>query len=231
MGTYTGEGAQVTFEGLTPETKYAIRVRAEWDGVWGEWCDSLEIETEWSKYFKWAPCPSTVKRKRAYAVDDQRGRVATACTSVDGDEHCTVLGAAPFIAGCTTRWEVRILKSRGNNGNLIYVGVAPADMSQDNEKSISHGWFFSCYKSALFSGKPQNFWCKEYGPRKTNGEYVHTGDSVCASMDMSIGSLSFSLKGNSTVSDLGVAFECIPLDKPLVPAVIMFNCGDAVEFI
>ena len=31
--------------------------------------------------------------------------------------------------------------------------------------------------------------------------------------------------------DLGVAFEGMPLDKPLVPAVIMYNCGDTVEFV
>lgn len=231
VSTYTGNAAEVTFEGLTPETKYSLRVRAEWDGVWGKWCNALEVETEWSKYFKWAQCPLAVKRKRAYTLDAQRGRVATASTAASGDEHCTVLGAAPFLAGCVTDWEIRVLKSKDDNGNLVYVGVAPAEMSQDDEKSISHGWFFSCYKSALFSGKPDNFWCKEYGPRKANGEYVKAGDSVCASMDTTLGRLSFALKRDGVLTDLGVAFEGIPLDKPLVPAVIMYNCGDSVEFI
>lgn len=231
VSTYTGSSAEVTFEGLTPETKYSLRVRAEWDGVWGKWCNALEVETEWSKYFKWAQCPLAVKRKRAYTLEGKRGRVATACTAASGDEHCTVLGAAPFLANCVADWEIRVLKSKDDNGNLVYVGVAPAEMSQGDEKSISHGWFFSCYKSALFSGKPNNFWCKEYGPRKANGEYVKTGDSVCASMDTALGKLSFALKRDGVKTDLGVAFEGIPLDKPLVPAVIMYNCGDSVEFI
>lgn len=231
VSTYTGNSAEVTFEGLTPETKYSLRVRAEWDGVWGKWCNPLEIETEWSKYFKWMRCPPAVKRKRAYTVDNSHGRVVTANTASSGDEHCTVLGAAPFLANCVTSWEIRVLKSKEDNGNLIYLGVAPAEMSQDDEKSISHGWFFSCYKSALFSGKPSNYWCKEYGPRKTNGEYVKTGDGVCATIDMSVGRLSFGLKHDGVVTDLGVAFVDIPLDKPLVPAVIMYNCGDSVEFV
>lgn len=230
VSTYTGTSVEVTFEGLTPETKYSLRVRAEWDGVWGKWCSPLEIETEWSKYFKWMQCPPDVKRKRAYIMDDLRGRIVTANTAASGDEHCTVLGAAPFLANCVTSWEIHVLKSKENNGNLIYVGVAPAEMKQDNVKSISQGWFFSCYKSTLFSGKPSNFWSKEYGPRKTNGEYVKTGDSVCATIDMTTGKLSFSLKHEGETTDLGVAFEDIPLDKPLVPAVIMYNCGDSIEF-
>ena len=54
---------------------------------------------------------------------------------------------------------------------------------------------------------------KEHGPRKVGGQYVHTGDSVGVVMDTAKGELSFALKG----VNLGVAYEGIPLDKPLVP--------------
>ena len=74
-----------------------------------------------------------------------------------------------------------------------------------------------CYSSELYSGPPHNYSDKEYGPRKKIGEYVHTGDIVGVVMDTAKGELSFVLNG----VNLGVAYEGIPLDKPLVPCVIL----------
>ena len=44
-------------------------------------------------------------------------------------------------------------------------------------------------------------------------------------MDTTKGELSFVLKG----VNLGVAYDGIPLDKPLVPCAILKNKGDSVE--
>ena len=60
-----------------------------------------------------------------------------------------------------------------------------------------------------------------------DGEYVHTGDSIGVVMDMTKGKLSFALKKKN----LGVAYEGIPLDKPLVPCVIYKCNGDSVELV
>ena len=78
----------------------------------------------------------------------------------------------------------------------------------------------------LRSGPPHNYRSKEYGPRKGDGEYVHTGDSVGVVMDTAKGELSF------VVDDvnLGVAYKGIPLDKPLVPCVLLWS-EDSVELI
>ena len=89
------------------------------------------------------------------------------------------------------------------------------------------GGTFSCYNSTLWSGPPPHCYKgKVYGLKK-EGEYVHTGDSVGVVMDTTKGELSF------VVDDvnLGVAFDGIPLDKPLVPCVILYNQGDSVELI
>ena len=56
---------------------------------------------------------------------------------------------------------------------------------------------------------------------------MHTGDSVGVVMDTAKGELSFVVNGVS----LGVAYEGIPLDKPLVPCVILDYKGDFVELI
>ena len=66
---------------------------------------------------------------------------------------------------------------------------------------------------------------KDYGPRKGFGQYIHTGDSIGIVIDPTKGDLSFALDG----VNLGVAYEGIPLDKPLVPCVLLYNEGDSVE--
>ena len=80
----------------------------------------------------------------------------------------------------------------------------------------------------LWSGPPHNHRGKEYGPNKEkDGEYVHTGDSVGVVVDTTKGELSFVLNG----VNLGVAYDGIPLDKPLVPCVFLSCEGDSVELI
>ena len=79
----------------------------------------------------------------------------------------------------------------------------------------------------MFSGPPHYYWRKEYGPRKKYGQYVQNGDSIGVVMDTANGELSFALNG----VDLGVAYEGIPLDKPLVPCVILRFESDSVELI
>ena len=56
---------------------------------------------------------------------------------------------------------------------------------------------------------------------------MHTGDSVGVVMDTAKGELSFALGG----VNLGVAYEGIPLDKPLVPCVLLYWSGDSVELV
>ena len=77
------------------------------------------------------------------------------------------------------------------------------------------------------SGPPHSYSRKEYGPRKWYEKYVHTGDSVGVVMDTAKGELSFVVNG----VNLGVAFDGIPLDKPLVPCVLLGFPGDSVKLI
>ena len=60
-----------------------------------------------------------------------------------------------------------------------------------------------------------------------DGKYVHTGDSVGVMMDTTKVELSFELGGVNH----GDVYEGIPLDKPLVPCVILWNKGDSVELV
>ena len=127
-----------------------------------------------------------------------------------------------------TPWSIKVLKSKKNDGNGIRIGVAPSDINQNEYGTTKKcGWYFYCYFSALWSGHPHKYRGKEYGSRKERGQYVHTGDSVGVVMDTTKSELSFILNG----VNLGVAYEGIPLDKPLVPCVLLLNEGDSVELV
>lgn len=174
----------------------------------------------------WKECPDSVSRDRRYSVVERNPRVAT--KTGDNDEFCTAIGSTLIPANTVSSWTIKILKSKDNNGSRIYIGVAPFDIDQNDDYNVGKiGWFFYCYYPTLFSGPPHKYWGRTYGPRKREGEYVHSGDSVRVVMDTTKGELSFGV--NET--DYGVAYTGIPLDKPLVPCVAFRYKGDSVELI
>ena len=131
-----------------------------------------------------------------------------------------------------TPWSIKVLKSKKNNGygGKIFVGVAPSDINQNERYNFEKcGWYFSCWSSTLWSGPPHGYDNngKVYGPRNKKGKYVQTGDSVGVVMDTVKGELSFVLNG----VNFGVACKGIPLNKPLVPCVILVKKWDSVELV
>ena len=178
----------------------------------------------------WGECPDTVHDNMRYALDGNNPRVATRI-----DDHgkncwsfCTIVGDTPLPPSKLTSWDIKIAKSRYNNGHNICVGVAPADINRNDSKNYEKcGWHFHCGGSELFSGPPHNYRAKPLGPRKENEKYVRTGDTISVAVDTLNGGVRFAVNG---VSD-GDAYSGIPLDKPLVPCVILWYEGDSVELI
>lgn len=231
-----GEGVKVyplkknypTFESipktLNPGNTYELRVRAELDGKESEWSDVVEFTPTYLDCYAWKECPGNVDMKRSYRLDENSHRIATR----SGEEFCTVIGNAPLVHDKKTIWNVKILQSH-NNGDGIFIGVAPSDINQDSYNNFNTcGWYFNCYRSSLFSGPPHKYWDKKYGRRNELGKYVETGDKIGVVMDTANGELSFTLNTEAR----GIAFVGIPLDRPLVPCVILGGHeGDSVELI
>ena len=219
---YHSTKMEYTFTGLKSGTKYHIRVRTITSQNANYWSDSIEAQTK-ERPFAWKKCPGHVFDKRRYSLDEKNFRIAT----MKGNEWCTIIGDKFLPPNKVTSWSITLLKSKYNNGGCVYIGVAPSDINQNKNDNLNKcGWYFGCYSSSLYSGPPHNFTGKEYGPRKEDGEYVHAGDSVGVVMDTAKGELSFALDG----VNLCVAYEGIPLDKPLVPCVLLGYEGDSVEF-
>lgn len=210
---------------LEAEATYTVRVVADVQGKKSEWSEEAELITpEFTKCCVWEKCPDNVDDDRKYSVDEVNPRVATKTGQYDC--FCTIIGNTPLPPNKMASWSIKILKSKDDDGNDVFVGVAPFDTDQNEGlNSIKCRWYFHCYGSTLRSGPPHNYTYKMYGPRKKKGNYVHTGDSVGVVMDTAKGELSFTLNG----VNLGVAYEGIPLDKPLVPCVLLRYEGDSVE--
>ena len=220
-----GNETKLTARNLEMGERYEFRVRCKFRDGWGIWGEKVTFlkENLLPKDSAWKKCPEDVDEDSKYSVDEKDPRIAT---KIGADDYCTIIGNTPLPLNQVTSWSIRILESCNNDGGGIYIGVAPFDINQnENWNFDSCGWYFACWTSTLCSGPPHNYNKKEYGPREEDGEYVHTGDIVGVVMDTSKGELSFVLNG----MNLGVAYEGIPLDKPLVPCVLLKYYGDSVE--
>lgn len=111
------------------------------------------------------------------------------------------------------------------DGRYFYIGVAPFDISQDAANNYDRcGWYLDGHKlylKAANNSRPH----KEYGPKVSIRGYGRRGTVYGVVMDTSIGELSFMLNG----MNMGVAFTGLPLDRPLVPCVLLGLSNDSTS--
>ena len=210
-------------EGLSGGREYVIC--GEWGvgGVWGRKSPLLRVRTK--DGWVWRACPESVYEDLRYAVDPANPKVVTK----DKRDWGTVVSDATLEANDVYSWKIKILKTR-DFPDGIFIGVAPFDINQNYGSYIWNnvGWYLECFHSSLCAGPPHCFRHKKYGPQNGDKQHIHTGDTIGVVMDTTKakGELSF------VVNDvnLGVAYEGIPLDKPLVPCVLLWS-EDSVELI
>lgn len=209
---------------LRAETSYALKIRVESNGAISPWSDEVTFtSSRFDESSAWRHCPESVNERYAYAVSPASPRVAT---RLCGGIGCwaTVIGNVLLPVGKTVRWSIRLLKSR-DNGRGISVGVAPFDILLNvANNGNSCGWYFNPSTSTLRSGPPHHFnekkYSTAYNPKKK-------GD-IEVTMNTLTGDLSFSAPGKSV---LNIAYKAIPLDKPLVPCVLIYYKGDSIELV
>ena len=115
------------------------------------------------------------------------------------------------------KWKIKIIKSIDNS---INVGVAPIDFDINSSK-YSYGWYLYVKELTLWSGPPHN-----YNGNNTNLSEIQNNEIILVmNLNMVKGSLKFIINGE----DKGESYKDIPLDKPITPAVILYNINDSVE--
>lgn len=222
---YSGSETTFTAKGLMNNTAYDLRVRSVSDKRDGkdsdEWSRPVKVKTSWKWTCKWKECPSSVDQNKRYEIKDPDTNIVIS-KLINGD-WCTAIGTTPVPTAGITHWGIKLLSE--SNGSLL-VGVAPSDIDQNDNKNISRcGWYFDCYDSTLWSGLPHFMYHAEYGPKKLVKQHIHKGSLIDVSINMPKGDLSFTVNG----VDLGVAYEGVFIDKPLVPCVLLRWKNDSVE--
>ena len=168
-----------------------------------------------SKY-SFKECPSNIKEERKFMVTGSDKNILTK----DGTD-CYVMGTI-----CENeldksidehKWKIKFLKTKAKE---IMVGVAPMDFNIESSDYNTCGWYLYCRHSqpSLYSGPPFNYRCKNTDLSEVNGEIVVV-------MNMKKRTIKFIINNE----DKGDSFTNIPIDKPISPAIILYNKDDSVE--
>ena len=165
-----------------------------------------------SNNFKFRECPKGLNAARIYIVSGENKNILTK-TGTGSDFAGTICEKELDKIIDIHRWKIKILKTKGKE---INVGIASDDFNPSNPH-WNKGYFLYCKQSFLYSvtysGKNKNI-------KKVDNE-------VIVELNMKTKTLKFIIDGDDKI----VAFTDIPTEKPLYPAVILYDKDDSVEII
>ena len=98
------------------------------------------------------------------------------------------------------------------------IGVATSDFDVNGSTWETCGWYIGVDNSCLYSGPPLNF-----NGAKTKLSKIK--DEIVVIMNMKKRTLKFIINNE----DNGDSYTNIPVDKPLYPAVCLYNKNDSIE--
>ena len=164
--------------------------------------------------FTFTNCPLNISENRKYEVSGEKMNILTKT----GIDDITGTICENELANLKEhKWKIKILKSLKNN---IMVGVAPIDFDINSSIYDKCGWYFYCVNSKLYSGPPHNY----------SGMVSHLSkveDEIIIVMDMNKRTIKFIIDNE----DKGESYTDIPIDKPLFPAVFLYDLNDSVEIL
>ena len=163
-------------------------------------------------------CPNNISENRKYMITGEKENIFIK-TSKENNWVGTIC-ENELEKGKEHKWKIKILKT--TNSKRIMIGVAPKDFDINSSTFNNCGWYLCCcsiYSSpSLYSGPPYN-----YSNKSTNLNKVK--DEIIVIMNMNERTLKFIIDNE----DKGDSYRDIPIDKPLFPAVFLYNQNDSVE--
>ena len=100
------------------------------------------------------------------------------------------------------------------------VGVAPIDFDINSSDHNSCGYYYYCYNSTLHSGSPYR-----YSGRNSGLSRINDDDEIIIVMNIKKRTLKFIINNE----DNGDSYTDVPIDKPIFPAVLLYNQNDSIE--
>ena len=169
-----------------------------------------------NNYIKYSfrECPIYIKENRKYIVTGNNKNILTK-TGTDNQRMGTICENELDKSIEEHKWKIKLLKTVGKS---VSVGVASLDFDIHSSIDETCGWYFYCPDSTLYSGPPYN-----YRGLKTNLSKIN--DEVIVVMNMKKRTIKFIINNE----DKGDSYTNIPIDKPLFPAICLYNKDDSIE--
>ena len=162
----------------------------------------------YSDNYRFRKCPLNLAKYKF------SGKNQNILTKTGGNSWIGILGEDKLEQDNIYKWKIKIIK---NSYNHIRVGIVPIDLDILSD-DYSCGWCFYFWNSSLYSGPPLNYSGKKSNLGKVKNEIVLVANMIK-------GTLKFIIDKE----DKGESFTDIPLDKPLVPAIFLYDNNDSVE--
>ena len=164
--------------------------------------------------YKFKPCPLDIEENRKYIISGEKENIIT---KIGKNNYAGTICECELDKIKNHKWKIKILKAQHNQ---VMVGVAPIDFDIYTSNHHTCGWYLNCYNSTLYSGPPHN-----YNGNRTNISKVDT--EIVVVMNMKKRTLKFLVHNE----DKGDQYTDIPIDKPLFPAVLLYNKKASVEIL
>ena len=160
-------------------------------------------------------CPIDIIEKRKFIITGDNNNIITK-TSIDGYYSGTICEDELDKSIEEHKWKIKILKTKNKE---IMVGVSTIDFDYNKANFDTCGYYLNLQSSPkLFSGPPF-----KYSYLKTN--LTEVNDEIVLVMNMKNKTLKFIINNE----DKGDSYANIPTEKPLFPAVILYDQNDSIE--
>ena len=114
------------------------------------------------------------------------------------------------------KWKINILNTKSK---LIMVGITQEEKDINISLNNIKGWYFYCFNSTLYSGKPHNYKNKKATSDKINKNITIIFNTIKGNLD-------FILDDNNNKIE---GYNNIPLDKKFFPSILLYDKYDTVE--
>ena len=149
--------------------------------------------------------------KRKYIIIGEKENVSKKMTE---DNQFTLIRCENKLElNKISKWKINILNSKLK---VILVGISQDEEELNPSLNNINGWYFYCFNSTLYSGKPHN-----YKNKQTNLDKIDK--DIIISFDINKATLSFISKNKIE------SYYNIPLDKPLYPSILLHDEYDTIE--
>ena len=156
-------------------------------------------------------CPLNINENKKYIISGEEENILTKLGKTQ--EWVGTICNKELERNKKHTWKIKVLNTQNYN---IMVGVAPIDFDV-NSSDHKSGWFYNISNFCLYSGPPYNYNSKESGVQDSQEE-------LTVILDLCERTLNFQYEGNEFYNN-------IPIDKPLAPAVLLYDENDSVEII